>query len=321
MFEGKRVLVTGGTGMIGIPLVKKLVERGAAVRVVSLDRDDKRKVDGANYYKADLTSYKECRIACDEVEYVFHLAGIKGSPKMAALQPADFMVPLLQFNTNMMEAAKRNNVKKYLFTSSVGVYHPAPVLREDDVWETFPSEHDKFAGWAKRMGELQAEAYRIQYDWKDIYIVRPANVYGPFDNFDPNNSMVIPAMISKAINTGVIDLMDDGQATRDFIYSEDVAEGMIHVFEKGYTHPMNFGSGDGYTICTIANTIAEITGATVTLGDSVTYGDKIRLMDIERAKSLGFQAGTSIKVGLEKTIEWYKRNINVKRYNAFTDRK
>jgi GDP-L-fucose synthase len=321
MFENKNVLVTGGTGMIGISLVKKLLEKGAKVHVASMDTDERRKIDGANYLNLDLTGMNSCLIACEIMDYVFHLAGIKGSPKMCAEQPADFMVPLLQFNTNMMEAARRMGVKEYLFTSSVGVYHPDTILREDDVWKTFPSEHDKFAGWAKRMGELQAEAYKIQYDWNNIYIVRPANVYGPFDNFDPTNSMVIPAMINKAINNGVIDLFDNGEAIRDFIYTDDVADGMIHVFEKEYTNPVNLGSGTGYSILTIANTIAEILDVPVTLGSDETLGDEIRLMDMTRAKDIGWSVKTDIKEGLQKTIYWYLKNQDVERYNAFTDRR
>ena len=109
---------------------------------------------------------------------------------MTAQKPASFFVPTITFNTNMMEAARRCKVKKYLYTSTIGVYAPAEVFYEDDVWKTFPSPNDRFAGWAKRMGELQAEAYAIEYGWKDIAIVRPANVYGPFDNFDPTNAMV-----------------------------------------------------------------------------------------------------------------------------------
>ena len=116
MFEGKSVLVTGGTGMIGVPLVKKLLERGAFVVVASLDTEQKRKISGAYYYNGDLTQFHECAQVCRGKNYVFHLAGVKGSPKMCAEQPADFFVPLLQMNTNMMEAARTAGVKKYLFT-------------------------------------------------------------------------------------------------------------------------------------------------------------------------------------------------------------
>ena len=196
-FKNQSVLVTGGTGMIGRQLVDLLVERGAKVYVVSLD-PPRGLPEGVMYKLADLTDFSACQEVCEGMDYVFNLVGVKGSPKMCKEQPADFMVPMLQFNTNMMEAARRAGVKWYLYTSSVGVYHPAEVFKEDDVWSTFPSDNDRFAGWAKRIGELQAEAYSIQYGWDCVSIVRPANVYGPYDNFDPENAMVIPSLIRKA---------------------------------------------------------------------------------------------------------------------------
>ena len=118
----------------------------------------------------------------------------------------------------MMEAARRNKVKRFLFTSSIGVYAKSKIFNEDDVWKTFPSENDKFAGWAKRLCELQAEAYAIQYGWDGISIIRPANVYGPYDNFDTNNAMVIPSLIKKVTTSKKkLDVWGDGSTVRDFI--------------------------------------------------------------------------------------------------------
>jgi len=183
-YENKKILVTGGTGLIGRPLVEMLLAQGAQVRIASLD-DPSRADSRAEFLQVDLTKFDNCLKACEGMDIVFHLAGIKGSPQMAKEKPASFFVPTILFNTNMMEAAKQSQIERYLFTSSVGVYSPAEVFYEDDVWKTFPSENDKFAGWAKRMGELQAEAYAIEYNWDKVAIVRPANVYGSFDNFDP----------------------------------------------------------------------------------------------------------------------------------------
>ena len=172
-------------------------------------------------------------------DVVFHLAGVKGSPKMTLERPASFFVPTMQFSLNMMEAARRANVGHYLFTSSVGVYQPAEVFVEDDVWSTFPSPNDRFAGWAKRMGELQAQAYDIEYGWKNISVVRPANVYGPFDNFDPHNAMVIPSLIHRAVNeAGPLKVWGDGTAIRDFIHAEDVARGMMVYGESECPHQL-----------------------------------------------------------------------------------
>ena len=156
--------------MIGQPLVEMLIEKGAMVRIASLDEPSRAHPD-ADFMKADLRYLDQCLKTCEGMDYVFNLVGIKGSPAMTAKQPASFFVPTLQFSINMMEAARRQGVMKYLFTSSVGVYEPAEVFYEDDVWKTFPSENDRFAGWAKRMGELQAEVYRIEYGWNDIFIV------------------------------------------------------------------------------------------------------------------------------------------------------
>ena len=156
-YKNKRVLVTGGTGLIGQPLVKMLLDQDAIVTVVSLD-DPSRCPDGAIFRQADLRDFNECMSVCENQEMVFQLVGIKGSPKMCAERPASFFVPTITFSFNMMEAARRVGVERYLFTSSIGVYQPADMFREDDVWKTFPSPNDRFAGWAKRMAELQAEA-------------------------------------------------------------------------------------------------------------------------------------------------------------------
>ena len=196
-YKDKSVLVTGGTGLIGRPLVEMLIAAGAKVTVVSLD-DPSRAPKGCTFVKADLREFNGCMDVCKDKEIVFQLAGVKGSPAMTAKRPASFFVPTMQFSINMMEAARRSGAERFLFTSSVGVYQPAEVFYEDSVWTTFPSPNDRFAGWAKRMGELQAEAYKIEYGWDKISIVRPANVYGPFDNFDPENAMVVPSLIRLA---------------------------------------------------------------------------------------------------------------------------
>lgn len=329
-YRNKKILVTGGTGLIGRPLVEMLVEKGAKVLIVSLD-DPSRAPIGVKFVRADLREFSNCMDVCRDKDIVFHLAGIKGSPALNQKQPASFFVPTIMFNTNMMEAARRQKVSRFLYTSTVGVYEPAEVFHEDTVWKTFPSENDRFAGWAKRMGELQAEAYRIEYGWDKISIVRPANTYGPFDNFDPNTAMVIPALINRAMaGENPLIVWGDGTPIRDFIYSKDVAEGMMLAVEKGATLPVNLGSGTGVTIRDLAETIAEIIAKHIPGGPiSIRWdktkpsGDAKRLMDITRAKKLlGFKPKYSLEKGIVETIEWYmknKDNLN-KRYNAFYDR-
>jgi len=324
-YQSKKILVTGGTGLIGRPLVEMLVEAGAEVTIVSLD-DPSRAPKGVQFVKADLREFSNCLEVAAGKDIVFQLAGVKGSPAMTAKRPASFYVPTITFNTNMMEAARRQGVERYLYTSSVGVYSPAEVFYEDDVWQTFPSPNDRFAGWAKRMGELQAEAYKIEYGWDKISIVRPANVYGPFDNFDPNNAMVIPSLIKRAMDgESPLTVWGDGSPIRDFIHARDVARGMMLAVEKGVNEPINLGSGTGVTIKQIAEIVAaNMPGGAIDIvwDTDKPKGDAKRLMDMARAKSYGFEPQISIEQGIKETIQWYaenKENVN-QRYNAFTEK-
>ena len=323
-YSKKNVLVTGGTGMIGVPLVHKLLKFGANVTVASLD-DPKRCPEGANFLKADLREFSNCMSVCRDMQVVFHLAGVKGSPAMTAKRPASFFVPTTSFNTNMMEAARRSKVDNYLFTSSVGVYAPADVFFEDSVWSTFPSPNDKFAGWAKRMGELQAEAYQIEYGWDKITIVRPANVYGPFDNFDHKTAMVIPSLIARAFGGETpLKVWGDGSAIRDFIFSHDVADGMLTLVAQGVNQPVNLGSGTGVSIKEIAEKICELAPngpIPIEWDTTKPSGDKQRILSDDRAISYGFQPQTSLHSGIDQTIKWYGKNLSEvqNRYIAFDD--
>lgn len=324
-YNNKKVLVTGGTGLIGRPLVEMLVAAGADVDVVSLD-DPKRAPEGVNFVRADLRDFNNCLDVCKDQDIVFQLVGVKGSPAMTAKRPASFFVPTLTFGVNMMEAARRAGVERYLFTSSIGVYEPAEVFYEDSVWSTFPSPNDRFAGWAKRMGELQAEAYKIEYGWDKISIVRPANVYGPFDNFDPENAMVIPSLIRRAIDgENPLSVWGDGSPIRDFIHASDVARGMMLAVEQGINEPLNLGSGTGVTIKEIADLVAKfVPGGPIPIewDTSKPKGDAKRLMDMTRATNYGFKPVISLENGIKETIAWYIANKTDagNRYNAFTEK-
>ena len=155
-YSGKSILVTGGSGLIGRPLVKYLLDMGSKVKVVSLDSPT-RVPNGAEFVKLDLREFKNCVNAVEGCSVVFHLAGIGGSPALTNKRPASFMVPSLMMNTNMMEAARQAGAENYLFASTVGVYAPAELFKEEDVWTTFPSRNDWYSGWGKRIGELQGE--------------------------------------------------------------------------------------------------------------------------------------------------------------------
>jgi GDP-L-fucose synthase len=325
IYKNKKVLVTGGTGLIGRPLVQMLIAEGAKVRIASLD-DSSRAHPEAEFRRVNLMQFENCMEICKGMDFVFHLAGIKGSPAMTSRKPAVFFVPTIIFNTHMMEAAWQCGVKKYLYTSTIGVYSPAEVFHEDDVWKTQPSENDKFAGWAKRMGELQAEAYKIEYGWTDIAIVRPANVYGPYDNFDPNNAMVIPSLIRRALDgENPLLVWGDGTSMRDFIHAQDVAQGMLLALENITGQPINLGSGKGVSIREIVEIIINNMKTKPKVGwdTSKPSGDKIRVMDISRAKNIGFKPSIALEAGIKEVMEWYAGNKDIvdNRYNAFTENK
>ena len=286
----KNVLVTGGNGMIGKRLVELLEHKGANVHIADLPND--------------LRDRKTCKEVCEGMDYIFHLAGIKGSPQRTMEQPASFSVPMIQFNANMIEAAYNAGVEWFLYTSSVGVYHPAEVFEEDDVWKTFPSEHDWEAGWAKRIGEMNVQAYMKEHNWNRCSIVRPANVYGIDDNFG-EWSMVIPSLIKKAVENDKLEVWGDGSPIRDLIYAEDVAQGMIHMVENKVTEPVNLASGTGVTIKEIAEIIADYFDKEIIWDTDKPMGDMKRIMDTTRAESYGFKAQTTLKEGIENTIEWY----------------
>tara|TARA_B100000787_G_C16191377_1_gene297734 strand:- start:1833 stop:2819 length:987 start_codon:yes stop_codon:yes gene_type:complete len=322
-YKKKEILVTGGTGMIGVHLVQNLKDFGAKVTVASLDNI--KPIRGVKYIKADLRNLDNCLKVTKNKNIVFHLAGIKGSPLMAKTKPASFFVPTLQFSLNMMEAAFRNKIENYLFTSSIGVYSPAKKFKEDSVWKTFPSENDKYAGWAKRICELQSEVYEIQYKWNKISVVRPANVYGPYDNFDERNAMVIPSLISRALRSKKkLSVWGNGSNIRDFIYADDVARAMIFILKKEINYPVNIGSGKGVSIKEIVEKINKNLSKPLEIEWSTNkiLGDKIRVMDNTKLKKIGFSEFTSLEKGINQTINWYKKNLSQSklRYNSFTEK-
>ena len=226
-FKKKKILVTGGTGLIGRPLTSYLKNLGAKVTVVSLDKIKPK--SGIKFIYGNLNDYKFCKKITKKVDYVFHLAGVKGSALVTKTKPSSFYVPLLMMNTNILEACRLNRVKKTLYCSSIGAYQNASIFREKNFkFNSYPM--DFFPGWAKRVAEIQILSYKKQYKLKNFYIVRPSNVYGPGDNFDEKNAMVIPTLIKKItkIKEGkTIEIWGDGNEIRDFVFSEDVAYGLI----------------------------------------------------------------------------------------------
>lgn len=318
MFNNQKILISGGTGMIGRSLIRQLKKYNpSSITSVSMDTSQ---IDGVECLQLDLTDINLCNEVCEGKDYIFHLAGIKGSPDMAAKKPASFSVPMLQFNTNMIQAAA-NYAKWFLYTSSIGVYQPAPLLKEDDVWKTFPSPNDKFAGWSKRIGELTIEAYGIELGLKNMSIVRPANVYGQYDNFNPESCMVVPALINRIFSgENPLKVWGNGEQIRDLIHADDVARGMIHAVENKITEPINLGSGNGVLIRELVELVVEyyhrMTGKQVSIlyDASKPSGDPIRLMDMTRAKSYGFKCDVPLDIGVWNTMNWYNQNKHLLKF-------
>ena len=308
MFSNKQVLVTGGTGMIGRFLCQILLQQGAKVRVASLDSEHLCP-EGCQFFQRDLTLMENCLEVTEGVDFVFHLAGVKGSPVAAVEKPASFFTPLLLFNTNMLEASRRNAVGGYLYTSSIGVYNPDSGYIEDKAWELPPSDKDYFAGWAKRMGELQLDAYRKQYQWDDLYCVRPANVYGEYDNFDSENAMVIPSLIKRALQAeSELVVWGDGSAVRDFIHAEDVAYAMLHVVKNKLHKPVNLGCGSGVSIKQLAEAVVAAVNPKLKLEWDVTKpnGDPKRILDTARLQQSGYRLQVDLPTGIRRVVDWYR---------------
>jgi GDP-L-fucose synthase len=321
-YKNKKILITGGTGLIGIQLTNLLLNFGAKVTVVSLEKNHElsKKV---KFFKSDLRILGNCLKVTKNQEFVFHLAGIKGSPKLTMTRPYSFMTPMILFNTNMLEACRMNKVKRYLYTSSIGVYNPRSIMKESDVWKTYPSKNDWYSGWAKRLGELQVDALAKEENKKmKTVIVRPANVYGPHDNFDVKTAMVIPSLINKFVNSKdkSVEVWGDGSPIRDFIFSKDVAISMAKLMKLAPKEPVNIGSGNGYKIKYVVDIINKFfkNQFKIKWDKSKPSGDKIRILDTKYLNSLGIKQKTPLEKGIIETIKWYFDNKNKQnRFNIF----
>jgi len=320
MYKNKKVLVAGGTGTIGIPLVKKLMELRAEVTVVSVDRPEyARSVlgDDVPFVQSDLTNFDNCLLATKNQDYVFNLVGIKGSVGLGEAKVATYFVPMLWYQTNLMEASFRNGISRYLFVGSICSYPQSSVpKKEDDMWDGMPKQNDRFPGLAKRIGEVQGMTYLQEHGWDAVRIVRPSNVYGPFDDFDPASAQVIPALIRRMVGgENPVKVWGDGSAVRDFVFSEDVVDWMLIALEKAPPCvPINLGTGTGITIREVAETIAQCVPKPPRIEwDAMKpSGDPVRILSMDRAKELlGFKPKTSFREGVRKTVDWYLANAEL----------
>lgn len=318
-FDQKNVLVTGGTGLIGRQVVRKLLNQGSRVTIVSLDHvtvDDR-----VNLIFGDLTDLNFCKEITSSVDYVCHLAGIKASIEISKSHLASHFVPTLMMNCNLLEAAFQNQVKGLVYTSSIGAYpSDESILHEGIKYEKPPMD---FAGWAKRMGELQIHAYKVQHGLENFAVVRLPNVYGPGDNFDPKNAMVVASLMAR-IKAGEkpLKVWGDGTARRDFLFSEDAAEGILLALQKGTRGEfVNIGSGKAAPISELVETLAEITDFSYEFDITKPSGAPLKLLEIKRAKEwLNYEPQFSLKEGLKETWNWYLGNEgeSEKRMNYFT---
>jgi len=235
------------------------------------------------------------------------VAGIKGSIEVTKSKPASFFVPLLMMNTNMLEACRLHKVDRVVYTSSIGAYPSAEVFKEQE-GEDEGSPMDMFPGWAKRMAELQVRAYKIQYGLKHYAVVRPCNVYGPGDNFDPANAMVIPTLMRRIFSKeDPVVIWGDGTAVRDFAYSGDVADGVILALYHGTGgRYVNLGSGIGYTIKELVEALQSVVPFQAQFDSTKPSGFPRRVMDISLAKHLlEYEPQVSLREGLQYTWDWY----------------
>lgn len=317
MYIKKKVLVAGGTGTIGIPLVKKLVEAGAYLSVVSMDSPEYAEQlfgNKVNFHRSDLTRLENCLNVTEGQDYVFNLVGIKGSVGIGESKVADYFVPMLLYQANLMEAAFRSRVSRYLFVSSICGYPQSSVPKQEDtMWDGIPKQNDRFPGLAKRIGEIQGETYLQQYGWDAVKIVRPSNVYGPYDDFNPATAQVIPALISRMVNgENPVKVWGDGSVIRDFIFSEELAEWLLVALEKAPPCvPINLGTGRGVTIKEVVETIAACLPEPpqIEWDTAKPAGDPVRVLSINRATELiGFKLKTGLKEGIKKTVGWYLKN-------------
>ena len=310
-WSNKRILVTGGAGFLGSIVVEKLRERGCKEIFVPRSKD---------YNLVEMEAVK--RLYQDaRPDIVIHLASLVGGIGANRANPGKFFYDNLMMGVQMMEAGRRASIEKFVAVGTICAYPkftPVP-FKEEDLWNGYPEETNAPYGLAKKMLLVQAQAYRQQYGFNAIYLL-PVNLYGPRDNFDPESSHVIPALIKKVFDAisrpptsdlppATITVWGTGRATREFLYVEDAAEGILLASEwYNKPDPVNLGAGFEISIKDLVQLIAKLTGfnGEIVWDSSQPDGQPRRKLDISRAeKEFGFKAKTSFAEGLRKTMDWY----------------
>ncbi len=305
-WQDKRVCVTGGAGFLGSFVTARLHERGA------------KEVFIPTIEKYDLVQLDSIRQMLDDSnpDIIIHLAAQVGGIGANREHPAEFFYSNLMMGVQLIHEAWLRGVEKFVALGTICAYPkftPIP-FKEENLWDGYPEETNAPYGLAKKMLLVQSQAYRQQYGFNSIFIM-PVNLYGPRDNFKPESSHVIPALIKKcveAIESGAdsIEVWGDGTPTREFLYVEDAAEGILLATEKyDSPEPINLGSGMEISIKHLVELIARLTGlkGRIIWDTSKPNGQPRRRLDVTRAEqAFGFIAGTSFEEGLKKTIEWYR---------------
>jgi len=307
-WDDKKVLVTGGAGFLGSFVVEKLIERGVPEENIRVPRSR----------ELDLRKWENCIKAVEGVDVVIHLAARVGGIGFNRKYPATLFYDNAIMGIQLMEAARLAEVEKYVAIGTVCAYPkftPVP-FKEEDLWNGYPEETNAPYGIAKKIQLVQAQAYRQQYGFNAIFLL-PVNLYGPRDNFHLEHSHVIPALIRKMVDARIegrdeIVVWGTGKPSREFLYVEDAAEGILLATEKyNKSDPVNLGSGMEITIRDLVSLIAELTEyeGKIIWDTSKPDGQPRRCLDVSRAeREFGFKAKTDFREGLKKTIEWYEKN-------------
>jgi GDP-L-fucose synthase len=307
---GKKVLVTGGGGFLGTHLLAAMRERGLHDADIRVPRRE----------SLDLRIWENCQSAVSGMEVVIHLAALVGGIGFNRRNPGRIFYDNIVMGVQLMEAARLAGVKKFVQVGTVCAYPkvvPVP-FRENSLWDGYPEETNAPYGIAKKALLVQAQAYRAQYSFNVIYLL-PTNLYGPGDNFDPEDSHVIPALVRKcveAVQAGAseIVLWGSGNASREFLYVEDCAHGILAATEKyDGAEPVNLGSGKEIRISELVGLIAKECGfsGTIRWDSRMPDGQPRRCLNTERAREFGFTAETDFREGLRKTVLWYRKKMRL----------
>jgi GDP-L-fucose synthase len=304
-WDGKRVMVTGGSGFLGSAVVDKLGQRGC--QDIFIPRSN----------KYDLVQLQDIQRAIKDgnPDIILHLAARVGGIGANQAHPAEFFYDNLMMGVQLIHEAWRAGVSKFVAIGTVCSYPkftPVP-FQEEELWNGYPEETNAPYGLAKKMLLVQSQTYRQQYGYDSIFLL-PVNLYGPGDNFDPASSHVIPALIKKCIDAQAagqdrIEVWGTGSPTREFLYVDDAAEGILLAAERyGQSDPVNLGSGMEISIRDLVELIVQRTGfqGEIIWESSKPDGQPRRRLDTSKAEQLfGFTAKTTFAEGLERTIQWY----------------